>query len=282
MQHTVSTPTSYATYRQVIVRVVLSYYLLFLLWRTYAHLMPYQLHAPSLYRVHYDPAFVLMHVLHIDVSLSHIPILGALFSAGLIGFCLAGIAFPTRQWVLVSFSVLFFVYAVCFNIYLTHSAHYLGGMVVLSAVFWAVGAARFALLWQGARYYACWVYGSAFLWKVVNGAFFQWRAGELTFKANLAEYIYHNPDTMLTHMYYYFLQHPLWLNLGHKLIFIAEGAFLIGFITRKLDRWLIACALTIFLSTYLFSDVFFAELLIIIFPLLSVNDWKRLHLYIPN
>ena len=126
------------------------------------------------------------------------------------------------------------------------------------------------------RYYACWVYATAFLWKIINGSFFQVDAGMLTFKSNLAGYLYQNPDTFFSHVYYWFLRHPALINIGHKLVVIAEGVFLVGFFTKKYDGFLIFCAVFIFTSIYFFSDVFFAELLIIILPLLPQSTWDWL------
>jgi hypothetical protein len=270
-----------STYRPLITRTVILYYLLFIFWRAYAHLLPFQLQSPVISKVHYDATFWLFRFSGLDGFVVHNMVGGIILSVVVALSGVLSLVYPTRRLFLVPFTLSYFVLAVVYNIYLCHSAHYLGGMVLLSAAFWPRQDENFNLLWEGMRYYACWVYGSAFIWKVLGGAFFQWDAGMLTFKSNLAEYLYQNPDTSLANFYYYFLQHPVLVNVGHKVVFLAEGAFLIGFLTKKFDGLLIVMAFFIFSSIYLFSDVFFAELLIIVFPLLSQTAWTKLGSKIP-
>lgn len=265
-----------APYRVLITRAVLLYYVLFILLRWYSHLLPAQLLDPSLTKMHYDLSFWLFRLSGLDGALVHNAIGTALFSIAIVGLCILSLLFPLRRGFIISFSLVYFLMALTSNIYLCHSAHYLGCMVWLSVAFWASSDDNFDLMWEGMRYYCCWIYASAFIWKVVNGSFFQWDAGILTFKMNLAEYLYHNPDTAMAHFYYYFIQHPLFVNIGHKIVALAEGLFIIGFFTKKYDKILIITALLIFVSLYIFSDVFFAELLALIFPLVSINGWKKL------
>jgi len=270
-----------APYRAAITRSVLAFYLLSLLWRGYSHLLPGQLQQPVLSKLHYDLSFWAVRLSGIDGWLVQHTWAGSLFGWILITLCVLSMIFIRRRGYIIPFSMGFFLLAVVYNMYLCHSAHYLGGMVILSVAFWPRRDENFELLWDGMRYYACWVYGTAFLWKVAIGSMFQWEAGTLTFKANLAEYLLHNPDNTLAHIYYFFLQHQWLLNVGHKVVYLAEGAFLIGFFTRKYDTLLIVLAFFIFISIYLFSDVFFAELLVIIFPLIPAKGWQKLSGMIP-
>ena len=270
-----------APYRPVIIRVTLLYYLAFLLWRGYSHVLPYELLHPTLTKMHYDLSFWLFKLTGLDVLLVQNNAGALIFSGSVIALCLLSILFPKKRVFIVPFTLLYFLLAVASNIYLCHSAHYLGCMVWLPIAFWAAKDENFDLLWEGMRYYACWIYASAFLWKVVNGAFFQWDAGILTFKMNLAEYLYHNPDTVMAHIYYYLLPHPFIFNLGHKIVTLAEGVFLIGFFTKKYDAALIIWAFFIFISIYCFSDVFFAELLVLIIPLMPERTWQRIYSSIP-
>jgi hypothetical protein len=203
------------------------------------------------------------------------------FSLLVITMCLLAIVFPLKRSVTISFTFLYFLLAVIFNSYLCHGSHYLAGMVLLSVTFWPRKDENFDLLWEAMRYYACWIYGSAFLWKVGMGGFFQWDAGALTFKSNLAAYLYQNPGTQISHVYYFFIQHPFFLNIGHKIVTIIEGLMLIGFFTKRYDVLLIVLSLATFFSIYIFSDVFFIELQVTIFALLPERFWRWLSAKIP-
>lgn len=270
-----------APQRQVIVRTTLLFYLISLLWRGYSHLLPYQLLQPPLTKMHYDLSFWLFRLTGLDALLMHTTAGAVFLSSAVIILCLLSLLFPRKTVFIIPFTLLYFLLAIASNIYLTHSAHYLGCMVWLTVAFWAVKDDNFNLMWEGVRYYACWIYASAFVWKLVNGAFFQWDAGILTFKSNLAQYLYQNPATPTAHLYYYLLQYPFIFNFGHKIIMLVEGVFILGFFTKKYDTLLILSAATIFLSTYLFSDVFFAELLAVILPLLPASVWSRLSRAMP-
>jgi hypothetical protein len=263
-------------YRIAITRTTLLYYLVFLVWRGFSHLLPAHLLHPAITKMHYDVSFWLFRLSGLSNILVQDEVGATIFTAAVIVLCILSVVFPLKRMFVIPFTATYFLLAIAFNIYLCHSAHYLGGMVWLSLAFWARTDENFDLLWEGMRYYSCWVYASAFAWKMLNGAFFQWDAGMLTFKENLAGYLYQNPATSMAGIYYYFLQHPVLVNIGHKFVFFAEGTFIAGFFTKKYDALLILCALLIFTSIYFFSDVFFAELLIIIIPLLPLPAWKWL------
>lgn len=268
-------------YRIIITRVTLLYYLVFLLWRMASHILPYQLEEPVLTKLRYDFSFWLFRLAGLDRLLVESKTGAIIFTAALLLSCILAIIFPRKRGYIISFSILYLMFTIASNMYLCHSLHYYGMMTWIAVAFWSKKDEIFELLWEGMRYYACWIYGSAFVWKFINGVFFQWNAGVLSFKNNLTEYLYYNPDTAVAHIYYYFLQHSFWLNIGHKFVFLLEGSFIIGFFTKKFDKYLIASGLMIFMSIYFFSDVFFAELQILLLTFLPVTVWRSLNNKLP-
>lgn len=260
--------------RNIIARFFYGYCLLWITVRGLSHAWPPQLCHPELTKVAYDPVFWLFKLSGFAKTMTDWQ--GWLFISLLYLCFLLLILFPTKYLLSILATFLLFILDVTTNIYVTHSMHYLGAIVVISCAFWGKSTTTFSLFWNGVRYYACWIYGSAFLWKLFLGAFSQWDSGILSFKANLATYLFLNPNTGKAHLYYWFLQHGYLLNLGEKMVFLIEGLFLIGFFTRKWDKFLIISAVFIFLSTYFFSDVFFVEQLVILLPFVSVTTWNRL------
>lgn len=263
-----------ADYRVLISRCVIGSCLLFLALRGLCGLLPHQLQQPVLTSFHYDLTMWVYKLSGLSHLVAQDPATSRLFTALL--FVSGGFAFwfPLQRRFIVPFTLLFLLTAINFNFYLTHNSHYLAGAVWLLFTFWPKKDESFNLLWEGLRYYTCWIYGVAFIWKVVYGAFFQWDAGVLSCRENLAGYLYQNPETGTAHFYYYMLGHPVWLNLGHKLVCLAEGTFLLGFFTKRFDRLLIALMFLIHISTYLFADVFFAELMILAFTLVPSKTWE--------
>lgn len=265
-----------AKFRVLISRAVIGCMLTFLLLRWFSGLLPHQLLSPRLTGRNFDFTQWFLKLTGIAQATvtggwtSKVFIL-ILSLTGILAFL-----FPLQRRFVWPFTMLFFVLAVVTNIYLTHNAHYLAGAVWLSFCLWPKRDENFEILWEGARYYTCFVYAAAALWKVWGGAALQWDNGFLVAKANLSGYLFLNPETSMAQVYYWFFDHPWLLNLGQKVILLAEGILIVGFFTKKYDGWLIGLLFFIHLGTYLFADVFFAELLILALPLLSLHFWKRI------
>lgn len=271
-----STIRAVGPYRTLITRTVMLYLLLILIWRGYSCILPFQLENPPLTNVEYDLSFWVFKLSNLSGILVGSRAGSIIFSTCIILNCLACILYPLNRLLLISFSFLFLLFGITFNVYLTHSSHVLGGALIISIPFWASRDKNFETLWEALRYYVCWIYFSAFLWKVVNGSMFQENFGVLTMKKNLAEYLYHNPDTIKAHIYSYFISHPLLPDIGDKLVYLLEGLFLAGFFTKRYDKILIVLLLIIHAITYFFTDRLFIELCILVFPLMSARLWERI------
>jgi hypothetical protein len=272
-----------APYRVVISRTLIGLCLFFLVWRGLSGLLPHQLQQPVLTSFHYDITMWLYKLSGLAYLVAQQPQTSVLFTILLFATGVLSWWFPLQRRFTIPFTFLFFLLAVNFNFYLTHNSHYLAGFVWLLFCLWPSKEEHFALFWDGLRYYACWIYGGAFVWKLLYGAFFQWDAGVLSCRENLAGYLFQNPETMTAHFYYWMFDHPILLNLGHKMVCLAEGAFLLGFFTRRFDKHLILMLFLIHLSTWLFADVFFAELMILGLTFIPVNAWQWLwYKTVPN
>jgi len=262
--------------------MVMLYLLLILIWRAYSHILPFQLAEPPLTRVDYDLSFWAFKLSGLSEILVMNRTGSIIYTTSLILNCLACIVFPRNRWLMLSFSFLFLLLGIIFNVYLTHSSHVLGGALIITIPFWAAKNRNFETLWDALRYYVCWIYFSAFLWKVVNGSMFQADFGSLTMKRNLAEYLYHNPGTIKAHIYSYFISHPFLPDIGDKVVYLLEGFFLAGFFTKRYDKILAILLIAIHLITYFFTDRLFIELCILVFPLISVAAWERISSKLPR
>ena len=133
----------------------------------------------------------------------------------------------------------------------------------------------FTLLWEGVRYYALWVYGSAFVWKLFRGTFFHLEHGEATFKAMHTTYLVHNPETWLSQTMEWFIIHPIYAHLFLVFGFILQGSFLIGFFTKKLDWIWFILPFIFHLTTHFFIEVAFFELLILNIAFIPWHKWDK-------
>ncbi|PZF73771.1 hypothetical protein DN068_05365 [Taibaiella soli] len=261
--------------RVIITRTVVLSSLVFLLWRLYSGIMPHQLAAPAIFKLDYDFSFWTLKLAGIPDLITGNKTAGIVFSILLFLTGILSFRFPTKRICTLSYAVLYLVYAITFNIYLCHGSNYQAGFAVILFAFAAGTDDNFSLWWRTMRYYACFIYATCFIWKIAHGAIWDWNHGLDCMKLNLAEYLYHYPQTFMSGIYVWFIQHPALVNIGDKLVFIAEGTFLLGFFTKKYDRLLIFSAVFIFLSIYLFADVFFLELLIIALPFITAQYWLK-------
>lgn len=257
------------TQRTIITRIVISYILLFLVLRFIEHLTPSRLLAPPLFHLQLDISYWLYKLSGIPSLIIYNKTGAILFDLLMFGTGLLSLIFPLQRKWLIPFSVFLFIYAISFNTFVMHHTHSNAGLMIVLFPFWFADNTRFFLLWQGIRYYTCFLYFTSFAWKLVKGSFFNWQQGIGTFKVNMAEYIYHNPDNVLSGFYRYCIRHDWLLNAGNIILALMEGMMIIGFFTKKMDRLLFWIPVTIHVVTYFFSDVLFFELLVLDFSLLS-------------
>ncbi len=246
-------------YRQTIVKVTMLYFIGIFLLRLWSVVLPFQLNQPVLHNVNFDFTVAVFMISGLPEFLSHNTAANWTFSILLLLLPLLSFFKSQARWPIILFSLVFFIYKLFNNLYVTHQQHYLNFAWFITLPFFARSGKGFDLLWQGIRYYACWFYVTAFLLKIINGGFFQEEFGALTIKTQMGNYIFAHPHAVQTYLYTYLLQHPFWLHAGTKLTLLLEGVFVIGFFTRKYDKWLVLAGFLIFAFTAFSTDVFFIE-----------------------
>jgi hypothetical protein len=259
--------------RITLTRLVTGTILLFLTLRLAEHAMLSALQSPPLFAVELDftywlfrasgiPAWIVQHravAILFDISL---------FSSGMLSFLL-----PLNRKILAVFALLLFIYAMTFNLYATHHLAQVYGLMVVMLPFLVGNNDKFTLAWEGMRYFTCFIYFMAFIWKTcIGNSFYYLQQGASTFKNNLVDYMSLNPGSGMTNFYEWFLRHEWVLNAGEKGLVLLEGIMVAGFFTKKYDRWLIWVPVAIHVTTYFFSDVFFIELLVVDLTFLSVSQ----------
>ncbi|HMH34233.1 MAG TPA: hypothetical protein VK543_14445 [Puia sp.] len=265
------------TQRILLTRIVTGFILFFLILRFFEHATPSRFLAPPLFLVQLDIAYWLY-------KLADLPGLIVVNKTGAVFFdiCLflSGILlffFPLRKIWILSFTILLFIYAISFNYFGMHHTHPLAGFMLILFPFWAADNVRFNMLWEGMRYYTCYLYGMSFIWKTCIGdSFFNWKQGIGSFKLNLVNYLYQNPDTLLSGFYRWCLQESWLINSGWILVILLEGFMLVGFFTKKFDALLFWIPVIIHFSTYLFANAFFIELLVLDFTFLTGRQLKKI------
>jgi hypothetical protein len=263
--------------RIVLTRLVTGSILLFLLLRYTEETSFSGLRSPSLFSMGMDVSYWLYKLSGLPALLVHNRTGAIIADLLLFGTGILSFLFPLRRIWVVGFSVLLILYVLTFNTYATDHLAQVAGFMVVLLPFWVRDDRVFWLAWEGMRYFTCWVYVAAFLWKTcINNSFWYLGQGADSFKKNLFDYMYLNPDAVMTGFYRWCIRHDWVLNGGEKFIALLEGVMLIGFFTKRYDRLLIWVPVVIHVSTYFFSDVFFIELLVIDLSFLSRAQLDRI------
>jgi hypothetical protein len=262
--------------RIVLTRLVTGSLLFFLLLRFLEQTTLSGLLSPPLFKTDLDITYWLYKWSGLPALIVHnrvgaIIFDGLLFATGLLSF-----VFPLRRKWIIPFSLLLILYVLSFNMFATHHAGQVCGFVVVLLPFWIADNTKFGLAWEGMRYFTCFVYVIAFVWKTCIGdSFYSMKHGVNSFRGNLVDYMWLNPDSFMTQLYKYCLRHEWVLNYGEKAVVLLEGVMVIGFFTRKFDKTLIWIPVVIHIATYFFSDVFFIELLVIDLSFMSLSQLDR-------
>jgi hypothetical protein len=122
---------------------------------------------------------------------------------------------------------------------------------LLALVFTTSRPDRFFLLITGCRYYFLYIFASAAIWKIARGAVFNGEEMSRILLLHHADLLTGTCSSISCRFYQWLILRPAL----SQFVFIAgallEGSFLIGFFTRRFDRWLILGAVVFVLADLL-------------------------------
>jgi hypothetical protein len=258
--------------RQCLARVVFTAILLSLLYAFFTDTLLHQLQQPVIRFPYIDITYWLMHGLGI-------PELATgkwawVFDVLLVGSCIGCLWTPdVRGWAW-AFLVLYFIYFISCNTYGTLHASDKTGILLIVIPFLVRDLASFNYLWQGLRYVLLFAFSSAFLWKLLRLSWLQPNQGLLIMKKNWVQYLYHNPDTVWANVLHWLLAHPVLVNGLFVAGFLLEGVFIVGFFTRKYDKWLLVTSVLLVLGFWVTADAHFIHFLILC---LTLAPFRKVH-----
>jgi hypothetical protein len=268
--------------RKILGRLVFLFFFISLSFRFFIHATPSHFSEPVLFRLNFDFTYWLYKIMGIPHLIISNRVGSILFDILLLGSCMVCCLYPLKNQLCILFGGLFFLYAISYNTYILHHAHPLTVMTLITIPFFFRSDLSWNFLWESARYYICYLYSISFIWKAFGGkSLIFWNMGANSLKANMVEYIYYYPASIWTSLYKFLIVHPYIINIGTILIFVLEGAMVIGFFTKKFDSIILFFPIIIHVSTYLFADVFFFDMLISIFSFLSLPQIIKLKINFP-
>lgn len=254
-----------------IARVVFALTFASLVLSFFSNTLLHQLRQPVLKYPYVDLTYWVMHYLQIPELITGNFWLACLFDLALFAFCILCFMYPEKRWCIWSFIALYFVYFITFNTFGGHHTNHKIGFLLIAIPFTVSNYKSFNFLWQGLRYFLLFAYVDAFLWKFVRMAWLHADQGMLIMKKNQAAYLYFESDTVQAGLYRWLLLHPALVSGTYIAGVIMEGLFLIGFFTRKYDKFLLILSILLPLGFWFTADAYFFELLILSITLVNFH-----------
>jgi hypothetical protein len=90
-------------------------------------------------------------------------------------------------------------------------------------------------------------------------------------KKNAAAILYFETDSWIAAVYRWLLQYPGLVNAGYLAGVVMEGLFIIGFFTRKYDKYLLALAIVLTLGFWLIADAYFFQFMVLSLTLINFH-----------
>lgn len=207
-----------------------------------------------------DLTYRIFHIFRLPEFISSHTLIATLFDWSCFIVCILCIINPRQRVGSIVFFILYLNYFIIYNSYGTHHTHAKIAILLLPVPFMIQSLKGFVFLWHGLRYYTCFIFGSAFVWKLFRGSGFYPAQGLLIMKRNLAPYLFFNPETYLAGCYRWMLAHPAVPDILIDAGFVLEGFFLVGFFTKRFDRILFVAAIVLPFGFLFLADAFFLEI----------------------
>lgn len=167
-------------------------------------------------------------------------------------------------WVMLLFN---FVYATCYTIYPSNSIEGHLGWMLFPVVLVCSRSFDFSLALQFIRYFFLFFFASAGIWKLRGGGVYNpdEMSGILLYQHTPLLVI--SPQSFLSEMYYWLIQHPLIGYLLYLAATVMELFFIIGFFTRRYDKILILLFVLFLLFDVLLMQIKYWDVAFLTIPL---------------
>ena len=255
-------------------RLVFSWLFLILVYFFINNSLLSQLQQPPLIYPGSDNSFWLVHILHIPQFLLHHYWAALTFDVVLTCSCIICIIVPQQRlftWITVTgVWLLYFCYCSSAG---THYAQI--GYLLAPLPFLALGAVKFDILWNLLRYWICFLYLSAGLYKIFYGGFgFSGNMSNILLQTNAEWFVFYKEGIRFD-LYHYLIQHPGISQWFYRLATVVDLACIIGFFTKKFDKWLLAGLLFFHIGNLLLLHISFVEQSLIFAPFLPWHKWAN-------
>lgn len=248
-----TTPTTQEQ-RVILIRILVVFFLSAWIIRWWNHLLFGQVQGTPFVHVQADNTYWIFHLLNIPQFFLSSPVWASLFDVIYLLLLFLIYDQPNKRVYTYSFLILQVIYFVGFHSAMTHHAHQASALPFFAFLICFRKEENFILVFRALRYYACYVFCSAALWKVSRGSAFLPEQMEAILRVQHIDYLT-NSTVSIYHDFLYFWMNRTWETtvLWYAAISV-QLSFIIGFLTIRLDRFLfVGIVLFLFMDYWLMN-----------------------------
>ncbi len=153
------------------------------------------------------------------------------------------------------------IYLQCYFLYPISSYTIFIVGLIFPAAFTVRNDKTFILLFAALRYFFLYFFLSAGIWKIVNGGAFNLNELSAILLDQHKEMLTGSPHYWLRYVYQYVISHRLLSYMMYITVMLMELSFVIGFFTRKFDKFLIILYFIFLLADYFVMRIPYYETL---------------------
>lgn len=262
--------------RQFMARVIFAWLFLVLVYFFATNTLLSQMQQPVLIYPASDNTFWLLHVLRIPQFLLQHYWAALAFDIILTVACIICIVAPDQKlFTRIAIIGVWLLYICYCSAAGKHYAQI--GYLLAPIPFFALGEKRFSLLWECLRYWVCFLYFSAGVYKIYYGGF-----GSVYDMAGIlqvmnAEWLVFNKDAAGASTIQNLINNHSLAQLFFRLVTCIDLLMLLGFFTKRFDGVLLAGLLIFHVGNYFLLHISFMEQSLIFAPFLP---WKKMANYV--
>jgi hypothetical protein len=235
-----------------------------------------QLQSPVLIDPESDNTFWVLHILRIPQCLLQHYRVSLFFDILLTVSCIICILVPEQRvftWITITGTWLLYV-SYCS----AAGKHYAQiGYLLTPIPFLVLDKNKFDLLWEAFRYWVCILYVSAGLYKIYYGGFFYPHNMSHILQQMNTEWFLFDKKGLQADIIHYLIDHPGISQWFYRLATLVDLSLIIGFFTKKYDKWLFLALVTFHLGNFFLLHISFIEQSLIFAAFLP---WKRWAIYL--
>lgn len=253
-------------------RAVFSWLFLILLYFFFNHSLVSQMQQPVLIYPGSDNTFWLFHILNIPQFLMHHYWAALAFDILLTCSCIVCIVIPQQRiFTWITIAGIWILYIVFCSAAGKHYAQI--GYLLAPLPFLALGKIKFDLLWNLFRYWVCFLYVYAGLSKIYYGGFGYADNMSHILQQDNAEWFVFNTEGILYNVIHYLSENPAVSQWFYRIAAFFDLLLLIGFFTKRYDKWLLAGLLCFHIGNFFLLHISFVEQSLIFAAFLPWQKW---------